>query len=191
MNREQQGVVLFLGLIMGLFFFLTPQESQWSFLAAPAAKNAVPGGQGQVLVEIDGGVNQRGVVSVESGSTLLDAVEKAGGVKGGLSLSPESLEKRIEKSSRLQVVPDGKGKAGVSVEPVAAPKLKVLSIPVSINSATLEELDTLPGIGPKTAQAIIEFREAYGKFTSPDGLLQVPGIGPKKLAALLPHIKTD
>jgi competence protein ComEA len=74
------------------------------------------------------------------------------------------------------------------VEALSPAKLKVLSIPVSVNSATAEELDALPGIGPKTARAIVEFREKYGKFSSPEDLLQVPGIGPKKLAALNPHI---
>jgi competence protein ComEA len=69
--------------------------------------------------------------------------------------------------------------------------LKVLSVPIPLNTATAEELDILPGIGPKTAEAIVEFREKNGKFASPDDLLQVPGIGPKKLAALKPHITVE
>jgi competence protein ComEA len=128
------------------------------------------------------------MVQIEPGMTLLEALERAGGVKGKLSLSPEALSTKIDKSSRLQVIPDGEGKGKVSLEPLAPPKLKVLSIPIPINTASVEELDTLPGIGPKTAQAIFEYRETHGKFTSAEDLLQVPGIGPKKLAALKPHI---
>jgi competence protein ComEA len=74
------------------------------------------------------------------------------------------------------------------VEALPPAKLKVLSIPISINTATVEEFDALPGIGPQMAQAIVEFREKYGNFSSPEDLLQVPGIGAKKLAALKPHI---
>jgi competence protein ComEA len=120
--------------------------------------------------------------------TVGEALEKAGGVYGGLSLPEEALGQKIERSSRLSVLPGREGKGNVLVEALPPAKLKVLSIPIAINSATAEELDTLPGIGPKMAQAIVEFREKHGKFSSPEDLLQVPGIGAKKLAALKPHI---
>jgi competence protein ComEA len=60
--------------------------------------------------------------------------------------------------------------------------------PVSINKATLEELDALPGIGPALAQQIITFRETQGPFTSIDQLTDVPGIGPSKLEQLRPLV---
>ncbi len=106
-----------------------------------------------------------------------------------MSFPEEILSHKIEKSSRISIVPEGEGKGRVVIEPMAPAKLKVLSVPIPLNTATAEELDTLPGIGPKTAQAIVEFREQNGKFSKPDDLLQVPGIGPRKLAALLPHLK--
>jgi competence protein ComEA len=191
MSREQQGVVLFLSLSLALFFFLTSPSSAWKeFSGRPSEERTLPSplAEGQILIEVDGSVNQRGMVQIEPGMTLLEALERAGGVKGKLSLSPEALSTKIDKSSRLQVIPDGEGKGKVSLEPLAPPKLKVLSIPIPINTASVEELDTLPGIGPKTAQAIFEYRGTHGKFTSAEDLLQVPGIGPKKLAALKPHI---
>lgn len=144
--------------------------------------------ESEIMVETDGNVNQRGIMKADAGSTLLDVLEKAGGIKGGLSIAPEELERRIEKSSRLRVIPAGDGAGKVLLEPLASPQYKILSIPVPLNTASLEDLDTLPGIGPKTAQAIIEYREGNGKFTSPDDLLNVPGIGPKKLSAIKPHI---
>ncbi len=191
MSREQQGVVLFLSLSLGLFFFLTTPSSAWKESTSRISDERTspsPLAEGQILIEVDGSVNQRGMVPIESGTSLLEALEKAGGVKGKLSLPPEALTTRIDKSSRLLVVPDGEGKGKVSLEPLAPPKLKVLSIPIPVNTASVEELDTLPGIGPKTAQAIVEYRETHGKFNSAEDLLQVPGIGPKKLAALKPHI---
>jgi competence protein ComEA len=191
MSREQQGVVLFLSLSLGLFFFLTTPSSAWkesSSRTSSERTSTSPLAEGQILIKVDGSVNQRGMVPIEPGTSLLEALEKAGGVKGKLSLPPEALTTKIDKSSRLLVVPDGEGKGKVSLEPLAPPKLKVLSIPIPVNSASVEELDTLPGIGPKTAQAIVEYRETHGKFNSAEDLLQVPGIGPKKLAALKPHI---
>lgn len=61
---------------------------------------------------------------------------------------------------------------------------------INVNSATLEELETLPGIGPKLAQAIIDYRTEYGDFEIPEDLLHVPGIGEKKLRAILDLITT-
>jgi competence protein ComEA len=120
--------------------------------------------------------------------TVLDLIEKAGGMSARLSVPPESLLDSIEKSCRLSVLPDGEGKGRITLEPLAPNKLKILFLPVDLNTASLEELDTLPGIGPKTAQAIVEYRETHGTFASPEDLLQVRGIGPKKLAAILAHI---
>ncbi len=75
-----------------------------------------------------------------------------------------------------------------ALEPLSASAMKILGIPVAINTATIDQLNGLPGIGPQTAQAILAHREQKGKFQNLDELLQVPGIGPKKLAALRPHI---
>ncbi len=61
---------------------------------------------------------------------------------------------------------------------------------INVNTATLEQLDTLPGIGPKLAQAIIDYRTEYGNFEVPEDLLHVPGIGEKKLAAIIDLITT-
>ncbi len=192
MSREQQGVAIFLSLALGLFFFLTgptPTGKEFSRIRAEEGKSNPAPEEGQVMVEVDGSVNQKGMVQVESGSSVVEVLEKAGGIKGEISLPPEALAMKVEKSLRLRVVPEGEGKGRVSLEPLAPPQLKVLSIPIPLNTAGEEELDTLPGIGPATAQAIVEYRETHGKFSSPEDLLKVPGIGPKKLAALRPHIR--
>ncbi|AIE84636.1 helix-hairpin-helix domain-containing protein [Fimbriimonas ginsengisoli] len=88
-----------------------------------------------------------------------------------------------------------------TIEPVAPPDLKVESTgqhrtkaktptgAVSLNSATAEELQTLPGIGPSTAQKIIDYRQQHGPFASVDGLIDVKGIGPKKMEKLRQWLK--
>jgi competence protein ComEA len=73
--------------------------------------------------------------------------------------------------------------AGGSAGPAAA------SAPISLGSATLEQLETLDGVGPATAQKIVAYRAQHGGFRSVDDLTSVPGIGPKKLAAIKPHVQ--
>jgi len=194
MTREQSWVVLFLSLSLFLYFLLTNPP--------PALKEATrmdaggdlaarkPTGE-ELLVEVDGSVNRRGVYSIGVGMNLLDVIEKAGGVRQKISLSPEGLLQKIDKNCRVRVLPAGEGKGKVLLEPLAPQKQKVLSLPIDINTASVEELDTLPGIGPKTAQAIVEYRETQGKFASTEDLIQVRGIGPKKLAAILPHVTVE
>jgi competence protein ComEA len=191
MSREQQGVVLFLSLSLCLLFFLTHPSSSLKEGGQPPIKGehlSLPSGGQGIALEIDGEVGPRGVLQAESGMTVREALEKAGGVPKKLSFPEEILSRKIEKSSRISIVPEGEGKGRVVVEPMVPARLKVLSVPIPLNAATAEELDTLPGIGPKTARAIVEFREQNGKFSTPDDLLQIPGIGPRKLAALLPHV---
>ena len=189
MTRQQQWIALFLTLSLSLFFFLTTPSSTFQGKISPfIEKDSSEKSGKEFLVEVDGSVNRRGIYPIEAGMTVLDVIEKAGGIKEKLSLTPEDLLIPIEKNCRLYILPAGDGKGRVSLESIAAQKLPILSLPISINTAGIEELNTLPGIGPKIAQAIVEYREAHGKFTSFDDLLQVRGIGPKRLAEMLPHI---
>ena len=194
MNRDQQGVVLFLTLALCLIAFLTgPFSFPKGGGKSPRPERLYPpqsAGEG-FPVEIDGSAGPRGIVRADPGMTVQDVLERAGG--GGVkhSLSPEDLSRKVAKTSRLFFQPEGEGKGRVVIEPLAPPKMKVLAVPIPLNAATAEELDILPGIGPITAQAIVEFREKNGKFASPDDLLRVPGIGPRKLAALKPHITVE
>jgi competence protein ComEA len=191
MTREQQWVVLFLGSFLVLFFFLTSQPFSpfppLRFVAADDFSLKEPG-EGEFQVEVDGSVNRRGIYPVARGESILDALEKAGGIKDKISLPPAILRTKIEKSCRIHVTPEGEEKGSITVEPLAPQKLPVLSIPIPINTATLEELMTLPGIGPKIAQAIIDYREQGEKFTFAEDLLRVRGIGSKKLVAIRKHI---
>jgi len=191
MTREQQWVVLFLASFLILCFFLTSRPSSLFFSARFIGADDSPPketGEEMIQVEVDGSVHRRGIYPMVKGESVLDALEKAGGIKDRISLPAAVLQTKIEKSCRIHVAPEGKAGGKIAVEPLAPPKLPVLAIPIPINTASLEELMTLPGIGPKTAQAIFECREQGEKFTSAEDLLRVKGIGPKKLAAIRKHI---
>lgn len=192
MTREQQGIVLFLGLLFLIFFSLTSPNFLW----APSserikAESLNKVAAGKILLEVTGEVRREGIYHVPVGTPLSAVLEESGGLKGKLKVPAEVLQQKVEETRHIHISATEKGEGKVSIEPLAAPKLAVLSLPININLATAEELITLPGIGPKTAQAIIDFREKKGKFKSPEDLLQVPGLGPKKLAAIRKRITAE
>ena len=191
MTRDQQGVVLFLGLLLTLIFVLPPRPFS-SPSAGPARDpilpSAGPSSSEEVWVEVDGPVRNRGIYPLEKGKSFREAVAKAGGTSGGFSLSPESAAAKIEKSGLLKVPWEGENKGGATFHSLDPSKMKVLSIPININTAKVEELDILPGVGPKMAQAIVDFREAHGKFSTLEDLQKVKGLGPRKFAAIRPHL---
>ena len=191
MTREQQGVVLFLGLLL-TFVLLFSSKSFLPPTSDPVATPIVLPGESSsneaVWVEVDGPVRKRGIHLLEKGKSALEAIGRAGGMKESFSLSPEAAALKIEKSGLLKMVQEGGDKGQMVLHSLDPAKMKVLSIPININTAKAEELDILPGVGPKMAQAIIDFRKAHGKFSTLEDLQKVKGVGPKKFAAIRPHI---
>lgn len=189
MSKEQQGILLFLGLILLCFLVLTTPSFFFPSFSEKINIEKLPKlSPGEILVEVNGLVKKRGIYQLPAGSKIGDVLEKSGGTEGKLSIDREVLEKAIEENRHIHVYGQGKELGMVSVKPIEAPKLRALFIPVNINKATLDELITLPGIGPKTAQAIVDFRNKQGNFKSPEDLLQIHGLGPKKLAAIRERI---
>src|SRR5206468_13015391 len=123
-----------------------------------------------------------GLVRLRSGARVADAVARAGGFarkadRAGVNLAAPVTDGQQVLVPRAGAPPPGGAAAGSGAG--GAP-----SGPISLSSATAEQLDTLPGIGPVTAQKIIAFREQHGPFRSVDGLDAIPGIGPARLAEL-------
>lgn len=134
-----------------------------------------------VVVDVTGAVRRPGVYRLVAGARVQDAVRRAG-LLAHADLSSVNLAARVTDGE--QVVVPRRGRGGVvSAGPVAGTPAVV-----SINSGTLEQLETLDGIGPALAQRIIDFRTAHGGFRSLEELDQVPGIGPARLASLRGHV---
>ncbi len=120
------------------------------------------------------------MVRLPTGSRVLDALEAAGGAHDGVDLAGLNLARLVADGEQVLVgvaVPAGAGPPGTGA-PGGAEAL------VNLNTATSEELDTLPGIGPTLAARILDWREQHGRFTSVDELQEVTGIGPKKFEEL-------
>jgi competence protein ComEA len=148
--------------------------------ARPAAVRVDQAGGGRVLVHVAGAVRRPGVYRLEAGARVDDAVRRAGGAARAADLSAINLAAKLE-DGRQVLVPERAppGEAGAAAGTTAVP-----GQPINLNTATLEQLDTLAGVGPATAQKILDYREQHGAFSSVDELDRVPGIGPGRLAAL-------
>jgi competence protein ComEA len=138
------------------------------------------------VVHVAGAVRHPGVYRLPAGARVRDAVSRAGGARRGGDVNAINLAAKVVDGQQV-VVP---ARAGTGAVASAAPDGAaggggtVGGPPISLNSATAEQLDTLDGVGPATAEKIIAWRTQHGGFRSVADLGQVPGIGPKKLAAL-------
>ncbi len=148
--------------------------------------SAVPDAGGQVTVDVAGKVRRPGIVVLDAGARVTDAVEAAGGAKPGVDLTSINLARVLVDGEQVVVgartAPGGAAGAAGAAAPGTA------GAPVNLNLATQAELEALPDVGPVTAQSIISWREERGGFTSVDELLEVDGIGEKTLARLAPHV---
>lgn len=142
-----------------------------------------------IVVAVAGKVRRPGVVSLPAGSRVIDAVRAAGGALPGVDLGLLNLARRLA-DGELVVVggPPGAAPAGPGGAPAAAPAdtgpAGAAGVPLDLNTATAEQLDALPGVGPVLAQRIVEFRTVHGGFESVDQLREVDGIGDSKFADL-------
>lgn len=151
---------------------------------APSAAGAVAP-TGDVVVDVAGKVRRPGIVVLAAGARVVDALEAAGGMRRGAEVTDLNLARVLVDGEQILV--------GVS----PAPGLAASSIPaapsapgplVNLNTAGPTELDALPGVGPVTAQAILDWRTEHGGFASVDQLLDVSGIGEATLAELAPLV---
>jgi competence protein ComEA len=132
-----------------------------------------------VVVDVEGAVRHPGLIRLPAGSRIADAVARAGGTTRLADRSGENLAAPVSDGQQVLVPRRGSAAATSAASDGAA-----ASGPVSLSSATVEQLDALPGVGPVTAQKIVDYRTQHGAFHSVDELDAIPGIGPARLADL-------
>jgi competence protein ComEA len=131
----------------------------------------------ELVVAVSGQVHRPGLVRLPVGSRVADALQAAGGVLPGVDLSSLNLARKLTDGELIAVgVPGVSGAAGADT---GAPAGKV-----NLNTATLAQLDTLPGVGPVLGQRIIDFRTKHGGFRSVNDLRQVDGVGDETFGRL-------
>ena len=151
---------------------------------APAASFRVSdSGSGDVVVHVAGAVVRPGVYRLPAGARVTDAVERAGGAAPKALLDAINLAARLADGQQV-VVPEAGPGGSVGVAAATSG-----DGPISLGTATVEQLDTIEGIGPVTAQQIVEFRDRHGGLSSVDQLDQISGIGPATMDALRARIQ--
>ena len=150
--------------------------------SAPAGSSASVGPSGEVAVHVAGRVRRPGLVRLPAGSRVHDAIRAAGGVTAGADLDAINLARKLTDGEQIRV--PAPGDPAPPPDPAATPGGPAApSAPLDLNTATLEQLDALPGVGEVTATRIITYRSAH-PFTTVDELLDVPGIGQRRFEQL-------
>jgi competence protein ComEA len=135
----------------------------------------------RLVVHVVGAVRRPGLYRLADGARIADALRRAGGATRRADVSLVNLAAPVSDGTQI-VVPRRAPVAAAATDagdPATSP-----SGPIHLNTATIEQLDELPGVGPVTAQKIVEYREQHGAFSSVDDLDAIPGIGPARLEQL-------
>lgn len=145
--------------------------------------------KGKIIVHVVGEVNNPGVVTLDEGARIIDVIKSAGDKTEDADLSKINLAYIVEDGTQIYVPRIGENREeliteeagnGVIVNSSSLSKEESKELKVNINTASLEKLITLPGVGNSTAQKIIEYRNENGKFKDIEDLKNVPGIGESK-----------
>jgi competence protein ComEA len=184
---RSRALIAALLLVAALFVagrFLAGRGSATVERPAPVAGEIAAVEPARVVVHVVGAVRRPGLYRLAHGARIADAVRRAGGATRRADLSLVNLAAQVSDGTQVVVpvrvaVARAGGAAGDGAAGAAAS-----GGPVHLNSASVDDLDALPGIGPVTAQKIIDYREEHGAFSSVDDLDAVPGIGPARLEQL-------
>lgn len=176
LTKEQQLILLGLiisflvGLgVLGWRHFVPSVEEG---IVVEAGETAISQGLGEVVVHVAGAVRREGVYKLKTGDRLLDALDLAGGPLPTADLSGLNLAENLKDGQKIIVpskCPAVVGQAGAAGEKI------------NLNTATEEQLDSLPGVGKSTAQQIIAYRKNHGAFTKVEQLTDIPRFGKAKL----------
>jgi competence protein ComEA len=172
-------------------------------MAASAGRTTNPATRSNqpVVVSVVGLVHTPGLVTLAPGARIADALKAAGGTADGADTIGLNMARQVDDGEQIVVgLAPARGQPAVlgsSVSPGSAAAGPTSSAsraggpaqPVNLNTATVQQLDTLPGVGPVMAAAIVAWRDAHGKFTSVDQLSEVDGIGPGRLEKLRPLVR--
>jgi len=165
------------GVLLGLFVAVLV----WVVARNPSGQAVTlrpPPTEQPIVVQIAGAVPRPGVYALAKGSRVQDAISAAGGFLAEADKTGINLARALDDGEQLEI-PYAEGSSPVLGTPLPASTESASSSElIDINTASLAELDTLPGIGPTTAQKIIDYREQNGPFLTKEDIINVSGIGP-------------
>ena len=152
-------------------------------------RGAGGGKGGKAFVHVTGAVRRPGVYRVPSWARLEAAIRRAGGPTGHADLLGVNLAAKVSDGQQVIVPARVRGAGSAGAAGAVAAGAHASASPISLNTATAEQLDQLEGIGPATAQKILDWRKEHGGFGSVDDLRQISGIGPKRFESLKEKVR--
>ncbi len=162
-----------------------PSSAQPLVVPTPGSGAGSAGTTGTVTVDVTGKVRRPGIVVLDTGARVVDALEAAGGERSGVDLASLNLARVLVDGEQIVV---GAPQPTVPLAPSGSSVPGVPTTLVNLNTASQAELETLPDVGPVTALAILAWRDEHGGYTSVDELLEVDGIGEATLGKLTPYV---
>ncbi|TWD82869.1 competence protein ComEA [Kribbella amoyensis] len=149
-----------------------------------AQPTSTPSAASTVVVHVAGKVRRPGLIRTRPGARVADVLTAAGGALPGTDLTTLNLARPVTDGEQILV-----GVPGNQPVPSTPGGPKQSTGPVDLNTATLAQLEELPGVGPVLAQRILDYRTQNGRFTSVEELQEVSGVGAKKYESLKPHVR--
>lgn len=140
--------------------------------------------QSTIIVHVAGAVRSPGLYRLSMGSRVADAIEAAGGVDTGVDIDRVNLAAPLVDGTRIHIAHLGEPIPDPAVPAAGMVTTDAATGPLDLNTANQQQLETLPGVGPSTAAAILDQRRKVGRFSSVEDLLEVRGIGEAKLDQL-------
>ncbi|TCM43524.1 comEA protein [Kribbella sp. VKM Ac-2568] len=141
-----------------------------------------------MVVHVAGKVRRPGLVRAKPGSRVADVLAMAGGALPGVDLTTLNLARPVTDGEQILVGVSGAPQPSATQPGSPTTPGTTSGEPVNLNTATLAQLESLPGVGPVLAQRILDWRTEHGRFTSVDELQEVTGVGTKKFESLKPHV---
>jgi competence protein ComEA len=190
-SRQQLAVYVAAALAIALIGARYLRETDHGAAAAGSpgrpARVSIDRSDSRVYVHVTGAVRRPGVYRLPSWARLDLAITRAGGATRGADLVGVNLAAKVADGQQVIVPRRGAGaEPGVASDSTDA---RAGSAPISLNTATVEQLDELEGVGPATAQKILDWRKQHGGFKSVEDLQQISGIGPKRFESLKDKVR--
>lgn len=182
----QQAVLLLAVILLGVYLYLSYGKTPES--ASPTESFST---QGLKYVQVIGVVRSPGLYTFYLQPSVKEVIERAGGLEQNPLPSSDLLSQKVPTGTKLLVTPKPDGTNEVKIVPMTNPERLLLGIPMPLNTATEQNLELIPGIGPSLALRIVSFRGKNRPFKAVSELEDVEGIGEKKLKEIAPYVTVE
>lgn len=185
-RQEQQAVLLLAVILLVVYLYLSYGKTPES--ASPTKSFFT---RGLTYVQVMGKVRSPGLYTFYLQPSVKEIIERTGGLKQNPLPSSDLLSQKVPTGTKLLITSKPDGRNEVDIIPMTNAERLLLGIPMPLNTATEQNLELIPGIGPKLAQRIISFRKEKGPFKDIAGLADITGIGEKKLKEIAPYVTVE